>query len=302
MIVRDQCEFWNMKKKYSIAKFNICATWDDDTILRDTLKPYECDFDGDGDIQVFLEYTDLPISADAESYVKLSDNKFYYRDKDGYDNVVYYDAHSATIISKIVFSPDYSSVNILAYNVKKIYDITSDYYLLNLFDNMLRYCMQMHSSFVFHSSAIGCSDGGVVFSAVSGTGKSTHTSLWLREFSDAYIVNDDSPIIRLERNGDVNLCGTPWAGTSGINTNVIIPLKGIVFLERAEKNSIEMIPTIQSVGRFLNGISPSLSSEMFERALETLNRILLRVPSYILKCNMEPEAALVAREKIFVKK
>ena len=288
-----------MKKKYSIAKFNICADWEDDKILIDTLKAYESDFEGDGDISVSLEYTDLPISADAESYVKLSDNKFYYRDKDGNDNVVYFDTLSATVISKITFSPDYSLVKILAYNVRKIYDIGSDYYLLNLFDNMLRYCMQMHSSFVFHSSAIGCNDGGVVFSAVSGTGKSTHTSLWLREFSDSYIVNDDSPIIRLEKNGDVNLCGTPWAGTSGINTNVIIPLKGIVFLERAEKNSIDKIPAIQSVGRFLNGISPSLNSEMLERALETLNRILIKVPSYVLKCNMEPEAAHVAREKIF---
>ncbi len=288
-----------MEKKYSIAKFNIVAIWKDDSILEKTLKSYECNFDGDGDIHVSLEYTNIPICTDAKSYVKLSDNKFYYRDKLGNDNVVYYDALSATIIAKITFSPDYSKVKILAYDVKNIYDISSDYYLLNLFDNMLRYCMQMHSSFVFHSSAIGCKDGGVVFSAVSGTGKSTHTSLWLNEFPDAYMVNDDSPIIRLEKNGDVHLCGTPWAGTTGINTNVVIPLKGIVFLEREEKNSIEEISAMQAVGRFLGGIAPALNSDMFEKSLETLNMILSKVPAYVLKCNMEPEAALVAREKIF---
>lgn len=288
-----------MERKYSIANFNISAKWSDDEILEKTLKPYEKDFDGDSDIKVSLSYTDLPIVSDGKSYVKLSDNKFYYRTEDGNDNVLYYDIVSGSIISKVSFSPDYSSVKILAYNVKNIYDIGSDYYLLNLFDNMMRYCMQMHSSFVFHSSAIGCSDGGVVFSAVSGTGKSTHTSLWLREFSDAYIVNDDSPIIRLEKSGDVNLCGTPWAGTTGINTNTIIPLKAIVFLERGEKNSIEEIAPIKSVSRFMAGVSPALNAEMLRESFDTLNKILSRVPSYVLRCNMEPKAAHVAREKIF---
>lgn len=287
-----------MERKYKIANFNICATWSSDEILKKTLEPYENDFDGECDIRVSLKYTDMPICPDNESYVRLSDNKFYCRDKNGFDNVIYFDAVSGKVISKIAFSQDYSSVEILAYNVKNIYDIGSDYYLLNLFDNMMRYCMQMHSSFVFHSSAIGCNDGGVVFSAVSGTGKSTHTSLWLKEFSDAYIVNDDSPIIRLEKDGDVKLCGTPWAGTTGINTNVIIPLKGIVFLERSETNSVEKISAMQSVSRFLSSVSPALNSVMFEKSLDTLNKILSNVPAYILKCNMEPDAAHVAREKI----
>lgn len=291
-----------MKKKYRIANFNISVAWSDDEVLEKTMMPYEKEFDGEGDICVCLEYTDLPIPSHNETYVKLSDNKFYYCDENGCDNVLYYDNASATVISKVTFSPDYTKVNILAYNVCNIYDIPSDYYLLNLFDNMMRYCMQMHSSFVFHSSAIGCNDGGVVFSAASGTGKSTHTSLWLREFSDTFMVNDDSPIIRLEEDGDVNLCGTPWAGTTGINTNTIIPLKGIVFLERGETNSIEQISVLQSIRLFMGGISPALNSSMLEKSLETLNKILSRVPVYILKCNMEPEAAKIAREKIFDRK
>ena len=159
--------------------------------------------------------------------------------------------------------------------------------------------MQMHSAFVFHSSAVGCREGGVVFSARSGTGKSTHTSLWQREFDDSYIINDDSPIIRYENGKGVFLCGTPWAGTTGINTNTVVPLKGIVFLERSEYNSIERISAFRAVKLFLEGISPAYNFEMYEKSLDTLNGVLSTTPAYVLKCNMEPEAAHIAREYIF---
>lgn len=288
-----------MIKKYSIANFNITANWSDDDILKSALSPYEKDFEGEGDISVRLGYTDIPISAEFDTAVKLSDNKFYYKDKSDNDTLLYYDNQSGTIIARVTFSPDYSWVDILAFDVKRLYDIGSDYYLMNLFDNMMRYCMQMHSSFVFHSSAVGCTDGGVVFSAKSGTGKSTHTSLWLKEFDDAYIVNDDSPIIRYEKKSRVSLCGTPWAGTTGINTNTIVPLRGIVFLERAPKNSIERISAFQAVRLFLGGVTSAYNAKMYEKSLDTLNGILSVVPAYVLRCNMEPEAAHVAREYIF---
>lgn len=288
-----------MKKKYSIANFNISAGWTQDHILETVLSPYECEFEGESDISVDLSYTDDFISAEFDRAVRLSDNKYYYRDESGNDVLLYFDNNSKTIISKVVFSPDYKKVNILAYNVRKIYDISSEYYLLNLFDNMMRYCMQMHSSFVFHASAIGCSEGGVVFSAKSGTGKSTHTSLWLQSFSDSYIINDDSPIIRVRENADVLLCGSPWAGTTGINTNTIVPLKGIVFLERSPVNTIERIPAFQSAALFLGGVSSAYNFQMYEKSLDTLNAVLSKVPAYILRCNMEPEAAFVARECIF---
>ena len=72
----------------------------------------------------------------------------------------------------------------------------------------------------------------------SGTGKSTHTALWLKNFAPrASIINDDKPAIRIQKDG-IFVYGTPWSGKTDQNKNVKVPLQGIAFLERGEENSI----------------------------------------------------------------
>ena len=75
----------------------------------------------------------------------------------------------------------------------------------------------------------------VLFTAKSGTGKSTHTKLWRDLFGErAVMVNDDKPLLRILKDG-VLVCGTPWDGKHRLSTNCALPLKAICILERGKK-------------------------------------------------------------------
>ena len=92
---------------------------------------------------------------------------------------------------------------------------------------------------LLHSSCVAVDGVAYAFSADSGTGKSTHTQLWLKHFGDrAHIVNDDKPAIRFI-DGKVYACGTPWSGKYDYSTPEILPLGGICFLERSKTNQIK---------------------------------------------------------------
>lgn len=95
-----------------------------------------------------------------------------------------------------------------------------------------------HQGLMLHASAVVVDGWAYLFSADSGTGKSTHTSQWLDYFGDrAFILNDDKPAIR-RINGSYQVFGTPWSGKTGQNVNTAAPLAGIAFLERSQNNWI----------------------------------------------------------------
>lgn len=149
---------------------------------------------------------------------------------------------------------------------------------------------------VLHSSAVAYENKAYLFSADSGTGKSTHTGLWKTAFEGAYIVNDDKPIIRLI-NGKFYVCGTPFSGSSALNENVIVPLQAICFIERDQKNSITLMENKTSViYKFLSQTIRRAGNEKSEMILSLLDKILKEIPVYNLKCLPNIDAAILAHE------
>ncbi len=147
---------------------------------------------------------------------------------------------------------------------------------------------------MLHSSAVAYKGEAYLFSANSGTGKSTHTSLWLKEFGeDAVIINDDKPALRII-DGKIMCCGTPFSGKHDISENRLYPVKGIAFITRGEKNSITPIPPSVSLPLFMEQTVRSFGMARADRFLSLLSEILTRVPVHSLTCNMDPEAAHVA--------
>jgi len=139
----------------------------------------------------------------------------------------------------------------------------------------------------------------VAFSAKSGTGKSTHTSLWLSCFDGSFILNDDTPIIYKSNDGIFYISGTPWAGTTGINRNVSVPLRALVSLGRGIDNSMELIPPAESMNFLFEGIKAPLTGVMLSNVIDTFNSLLMNVPVYKLRCNMEPSAAILSQKTIY---
>ena len=154
--------------------------------------------------------------------------------------------------------------------------------------------MPKYDTFMIHGSAVAVDWESYLFVAKSGTGKSTHTKLWLELLGDqALIVNDDKPFIRITDN-EARIYGTPYSGKEGLNTNVSVPLKAICILERSEENRIEQINFSEAFPILIQQSYHPSDREMFNRTFDLLDRLKGFVKFYRLSCNKELEAAEIS--------
>ena len=148
--------------------------------------------------------------------------------------------------------------------------------------------------FLMHGAVIEVYGNGIMFTAKSGTGKSTHIRLWKKYFGkDCHIVNGDKPLIRLY-DGTPTVYGTPWAGKEGWQANCSAPLKKVCFLERSPENHIKGISKNEAFQRMQSQLFFPRSGEKLAKTLESVNLFLQNTDFYVLGCNMDLEAARVA--------
>lgn len=152
-----------------------------------------------------------------------------------------------------------------------------------------------YGGFMLHSSAVELDGRAYLFSAPSGTGKSTHTSLWTERFPHARIINDDKPAICI-KDGRAIAYGTPWSGKSDLNINVGVPVQGICILERSEENHIRRCDESVALFALLDQtIRPPFPNAM-SRLLELVDKVLSQTPVWRMGCNISTEAAQMAYE------
>lgn len=157
-------------------------------------------------------------------------------------------------------------------------------------------CLLSCDTLLFHGSVIAVDGEGYLFTAKSGTGKSTHTRLWREYFGErAVMVNDDKPLLRITDSG-VTVYGTPWDGKHRLSTNIAVPLKGICILTRNAKNHIEPVEPHAVYPLIVQQTNRSLSADGMKHTLSLIDRMLHVVPVYRLCCNMDIEVARVAYE------
>ncbi|MGN1457453.1 MAG: hypothetical protein ACI4XP_05815 [Acutalibacteraceae bacterium] len=151
---------------------------------------------------------------------------------------------------------------------------------------------------LFHGSVIAVDGKAYLFTAKSGTGKSTHTWLWKKLFGDrAIIVNDDKPLLRIDEHG-VIAYGTPWDGKHHRSTNIAFPLKAICILTRSEENHIQRIDKKNALPMLCQQSYRPSDPIALRKTLALIDRLGNSVRLYRLWCNMEPEAAQVAYDGI----
>lgn len=147
---------------------------------------------------------------------------------------------------------------------------------------------------LMHGSVVAVNGEAYLFTAKSGTGKSTHTALWMQRFPGrAQMVNGDKPFLKVRDDG-VIACGSPWNGKERLGTNIQVPLKAICVLERDKTNHIALMDSEKA--------TPILIQQTFRpddvagtvKSLSLVAKMSRTVPVYQLGCNMDPEAAEVA--------
>ncbi len=152
---------------------------------------------------------------------------------------------------------------------------------------------------LFHAAVVSYEGYAYMFLGKSGTGKSTHASLWLRHIGGTALVNDDNPVVHISEDGKVLLYGSPWSGKTPCYRNVCYPLGGFVQLEQAPYNKIAPMNTIAAYAALVPSISGMRWDKMVADGLhETENALLQSVRGWYLECLPDEAAALLSCQTI----
>lgn len=166
--------------------------------------------------------------------------------------------------------------------------------------NKIAETMPTLDTFLMHGVAVGMDDSAYMLTAPSGVGKTTRATLWTECYPQSFIINGDKPLIKVT-DTEVFACGTPWCGKEGMNTNTMLPLRGVFFVERIKDNendSIQEISIGQALSRLLKQIYfPSLP-ESRKKIMELLQKMNQRVQFYVFRISPTEEAIRLAYETI----
>lgn len=151
--------------------------------------------------------------------------------------------------------------------------------------------MPDYDTFLFHGSCIAVDGAAYLFTARSGTGKSSHTRLWRKLLGDrAVMVNDDKPLIRVSEAGAI-VYGTPWDGKHHLSSNIAVPLRTVCILERAAENHIRRITPSEALPMLLQQVYRPMNAAAMAQTLHLIDRLTGCVNLYRLGCNMDISAA-----------
>ncbi len=284
-------------KKVTIAELNIEIDNIDETFFNYRLRKYVNNYIKKPDLRLKVNALDnipkpkgLVIGQVSDATIlKLCNNKYcryLVESKTGnIFNITYYnDSYSEVLIN-------------LCKSVRSGPSLTEYEYIYTgfAFSDMLT----MSGGAVLHGSSVVYKNQGIVFSANSGIGKSTHANLWKERFgNDIYIINDDKPAIRFY-DGIPYIFGTPWSGKSDLNENTQVQLKSIVFIERAITNRIELLNSRDSIFKLMKQISrPYYDENIGLKTMDVIEKLVKAVPIYKLYCNISQEAVNVVFERL----
>ena len=153
--------------------------------------------------------------------------------------------------------------------------------------------------FFLHCSCLMYKGDAVIFTAPSGTGKSTHTMLWRKHFGDRVkMINDDKPLVR-EKDGRFYIYGTPWRGKHAIGNNISAPIRAIVFLSQAPENTAEELEPFEALGLIMQQTVMPTDRNKMSTLLDLLDRLLSSVSMYKLGCTISDEAVTTIYGKIY---
>lgn len=156
-----------------------------------------------------------------------------------------------------------------------------------------------HGAVPVHSSVVACDGRAVMCLGESGTGKSTHTRLWLENIEGCHLLNDDSPILRIEEDG-VWVYGSPWSGKTHCYRQERYPVAALLRLEQRPANSIRRLPTLEAFAALQPSCPPCFARD--ERYMDALVRyvsgVIERVPVYRMGCLPDAAAALMSHNTI----
>lgn len=216
-------------------------------------------------------------------------------DNGGYQFIIrdIYDADCALVITNADFSECHCALN-GSMNMRR-FGLNNTLMLIYAFSSC------PYDTLMLHASLVRQNGYGYAFIAKSGTGKSTHVSLWLRHLKGCDLMNDDNPILRII-GGKVYIFGSPWSGKTPCYRNVKAPLGAITRIDRAEENSVDKLSPVAAFASLLPACSSmKWDKDIYDRICATITKVIESIGIYTLHCLPDKEAALVCNRAISVK-
>lgn len=172
------------------------------------------------------------------------------------------------------------------------------------FNEAVKICYMMSTAvkdtLLIHASAVRYQGRAYAFLGKSGTGKSTHSRMWLSSLEDVDLINDDHPVLRII-DGAAYVFGSPWSGKTPCYRSVSAPLGGIVRIRQASRNSICRLTPIESYASLMSStVSMTWIADMADGRDKALQKIVSEVACWTLDCLPDHDAAKICSEAVTV--
>ena len=224
---------------------------------------------------------------------------FYFRTNDGpgFPQIVIDEAPQAwrftvytplenRLAGTLVVDKDFRDASLLLHGAADTFALNNALMLLYAFSSARHGALQMHASVVMNGGF------GYLFLGPSGTGKSTHSSLWLKHIPGTELLNDDNPILRLLPDGSARVYGSPWSGKTPCYKQMYVPAGAVVRIRQAPHNAISRLAPI---GAYASLMASASSFRPFKELAEawhrTLEGLVAALPCYTLECLPDRDAA-----------
>ncbi len=281
--------------KYLIAGYKLELQGEANDYLKEKMKEYESDF-FISDMTIAYYVKDR-IDVDVSDLDIKGAGRFAWH-TDEADSLVSAYTYSETYglyLAQIKWNKEFNRAEIYAIDSCLLGGPSIDVKLFGLVGQAFYYMLMMHHAFVIHASAISYKGSAILFSAPSGTGKSTQTLMWQKAFSDVICINDDNPVLRII-DDEVYVYGTPWAGKNSINANIVSKLRAIICIEQYEKIEISGLQGADAFFRLYNEINKPVLENMLNVYMDDLSALCCLADVYLMKCNLTEDTVYRVKE------
>lgn len=185
-------------------------------------------------------------------------------------------------------------------NNTSVQSSTTGFILNNFLMMLYAFNAARHHTLLMHASVIAHEGKGYLFLGKSGTGKSTHTGLWLKHIPGCHLLNDDNPVVHIDNTDkQATVYGSPWSGKTPCYRNESMPVGAFVRLEQAPQNEIEREIKIRAFAALLPSCSClKQDKDIYSGIVSTVTSLALLAPVFHLKCLPDQEAVEICKKTV----
>lgn len=198
------------------------------------------------------------------------------------------------LAARMISDRDFTSARLLILNENEaLFGLNNALMLMFAFRTAPLMTLEMHASVIVNKGR------AFLWLASSGTGKSTHSRLWLKHIEGSHLLNDDNPIVRVLEDGTVMVYGSPWSGKTPCYRNEEYPAGAFVRIRRADFNRITRLGVFEAYALLYSSSSGFKTDPAMGDALHaTFEKIVSSSPCYVLDCLPDENAAKVSSKEL----